>query len=180
MAARLATVKVGLVSDTHGLLDPALPALFDGCARVLHAGDVTGPEVLDGLRARFDVVAVRGNNDRGAFGRSLPEAATVDVGGHRALVLHELGKPEKPVRDAAARLAAEAPAIVVYGHSHVPHVELLGGRLYVNPGSAGPRRFRLPRAAGILAVDGDAVTVTVHRLDAPSFPLLVGPVEVPP
>ena len=165
-------MKVGLVSDTHDHLDPRLAELFAGCALVLHAGDVVSEPILAALRGIAPVQAARGNNDVGAFGASLPELAWVELGALTALVVHQIGARTRlapPVSRALARRPAE---IVVYGHSHRPGVELVDGRLLVNPGSAGRRRFALPRAAGVLEVRGRTVKVRLHDLaDAKLRPL---------
>ncbi len=154
-------MRVGLVSDTHGLFDPKLERLFSGCDLILHAGDVTRPAVLESLRTVAPVEAVRGNNDFGPLA-DLPETLRVKVGDLEALVVHELGHPGSPLM---RRALARGPCqIVLHGHSHAPRVELRDGILYVNPGSAGPRRFRLPRTAGILAVSRRRVRVSLFDL----------------
>lgn len=152
-------MKVGLVSDTHGLVDPRLPALFHGCAMVLHAGDLVRPEVLETLAATAPVTAVRGNNDHGPALERLPETALLEVGALRLLMIHDLGARERPVPQAAALIARLRPELVIHGHSHRPGAALVGGRLYVNPGSAGPRRFSLPRTLAVLTVRGRRASV---------------------
>jgi uncharacterized protein len=147
-------VRVGLVSDSHGLLDPKLPGLLEGCALILHAGDIVRPAVLAGLRALAPVRAVRGNNDLDPALARLPETALVALGPLTALVVHDLGARERPRAPARPLLARERPQIVVHGHSHRPGAALLDGTLFVNPGSAGPRRFSLPRTAAILVLRG--------------------------
>ncbi len=148
-------MRVGLVSDTHGHLDPKLATLFACCDAILHAGDVVRPEVLEALRAVAPVTAVRGNNDEGLPALALlPETALVQLGALTALVVHDLGARDRPSQPARAILAGRRPEIVVHGHSHRPGASLHGGTLFVNPGSAGPRRFSLPRTAAILAVEG--------------------------
>lgn len=158
-------MKVGLVSDTHGLVDPRLPAIFRGCALVLHAGDLVRPEVLETLARAAPVTAVRGNNDHGPGLELLPETALVEVGALSILVVHDLGARARPAPPAGALIERHRPALVVHGHSHRPGAELLDGRLYVNPGSAGPRRFSLPRTVALLAVRGRRVEVTFLDLD---------------
>jgi putative phosphoesterase len=163
-------VKVGLVSDTHDHLEPKLAELFRGCDLILHAGDVTREAVLAGLARIAPVRAARGNNDVGPFGESLPELAWAELGEVTALVVHQLGARER-LAPAVARALARRPAgVVVHGHSHRPGVALVGGRLLVNPGSAGRRRFSLPRAAGLLVADGRVVRVQLFDLaaDAPA------------
>ena len=136
---------VGVISDTHGLLRPEALTALRGVDVILHAGDVGSPDVLERLAAVAPVTAVRGNNDRGAWARKLPVAQAVDIDGVRIYLLHDLGELELDPR--AAGVAA-----VVAGHSHQPRQEERDGVLYFNPGSAGPRRFRLPVCVGRLSV----------------------------
>lgn len=172
-------MRIGLVSDTHGLLDPALATAFAGCAAILHAGDVVRPAILDGLAATAPVTAVRGNNDDAPALARLPETALVPAGPLTILLVHDLGRREAPAPAARALLARHRPEIVVHGHSHRPGAAVLEGRLFVNPGSAGPRRFSLPRTAAILAVRGRRATVLLLDLAAPGGPAPLGdPLEV--
>jgi putative phosphoesterase len=157
-------VRIGLVSDTHDHLDPALEELFRGCALLLHAGDVMGPRVLEALGRIAPVHTARGNNDVGAFGATLGEHVWVELGGLTALVVHRIGARRKLDPRVARALARRPAEVVVHGHSHRPGVELIDGRLFVNPGSAGPRRFSLPRAAGILEVRRRDVEVRLFDL----------------
>jgi len=152
-------VRVGLVSDTHGLADPRLPEVLAGCALILHAGDVVGEAVLDALRAIAPVTAVRGNCDEGTSLGRLAASAVVPLGPLTALVLHDLGPRDRPLSAARALLHRVRPQIVVHGHSHRPGAGVVDGTLFVNPGSAGPRRFSLPRAAAILELRGRRVRV---------------------
>lgn len=138
--------RIGLIADTHGLLRPAALAALAGCTRILHAGDIGAPEVLTRLAAIAPVTAVRGNNDRGAWADALPRDGVVDVGGTLLYVLHDLA--ELDLDPLAAGFA-----VVVTGHSHRPHHEVRDGVHYVNPGSAGPRRFRLPISLAELVFD---------------------------
>jgi putative phosphoesterase len=137
-----ATLRIGLVSDTHDLLRPQVLDFLRGSDHIVHAGDICGEAVLQALAALAPLTAVRGNNDRGAWAARLPEAETVELAGVRLHVVHDLKELALPV---GAR-------VVVSGHSHQPRVEERDGVLYVNPGSAGPRRFRLPISAGELRV----------------------------
>jgi hypothetical protein len=159
-------VRVGLVSDTHGLADPRLPEVLAGCALVLHAGDVEKEAVLDALGAIAPVTAVRGNCDEGTPLERLPATALVRLGPLTALLVHDLGPRERPIAPARALLARERPQLVVHGHSHRPGAALVGGVLYVNPGSAGPRRFSLPRAAAVLTLRGRTARVEWFDLAA--------------
>jgi hypothetical protein len=172
-------VRIGLVSDTHGLLDPALPALFARCAAILHAGDVVKPAVLDALAAIAPVTAVRGNNDGAPAFDRLPETALVPIGPLTALVVHDLGRREAPGPPGGEVIARRRPEIVVHGHSHRPGAVVLDGRLFVNPGSAGPRRFSLPRTAAVLDARGRRVRLAFFDLAARGGPAPFGaPLEV--
>lgn len=171
-------MRIALVSDTHGRFDPRLPGLLAGCDLVLHAGDVVGRSILEGLEAIAPVHAVRGNNDRDALGRELPEVAVVRLGDLKALVIHELGKPAKLLPAARRAIEREDPQLVIYGHSHKPAIELLDGRLFVNPGSAGPRRFKLPRSVGLLSIRNKTARVELLDLEETPGAPLPGPLEV--
>ena len=171
-------MRVGLVSDTHGLADPRLLELLAGCALVLHAGDVVKEAVLTALAGVAPVTAVRGNCDAGTSLERLPETALVPLGALTALLVHDLGPRERPSAPAAALLARARPQLVVHGHSHRPGAALVGGTLFVNPGSAGPRRFSLPRAAAILTVRGRTARVEWLDLATPRLAPLLAPVEV--
>ncbi|MGZ8242948.1 metallophosphoesterase family protein [Methylomagnum sp.] len=149
---------IGVISETHGLLRPEALAALRGSDLILHAGDVGKPEVLDGLREIAPVVAVRGNVDAGAgaWADALPARETVEVAGLALHLLHNL--------DELAPCPAQAGfAAVIFGHSHQPTLERRGGVLYFNPGSAGPRRFKLPIAVGrLLIVDGELRGEIIH------------------
>lgn len=148
--------RIGLISDTHGLVRPEAIAALRGVDHILHAGDVGAPEVLDALRALAPVTAVRGNNDRGPWAQRLASTALVDLGGVRILVTHDRHGLGTDVCGAA---------VVISGHSHRPLVERAGGVLFVNPGSAGPRRFRLPIAVARLAIDAGGVEAEIVALE---------------
>jgi len=148
-------LRVGLISDTHGLLRPEALAWLQGSDFIVHAGDIGDPAILEQLAAIAPLAAVRGNNDNAPWGRALPERDWLQVGGLTLHVLHDLA--ELDVDPRAAGIAA-----VITGHSHQPHIEDRDGVLFVNPGSAGPRRFRLPIAAGELRIsDGRVQAHTV-------------------
>ena len=138
--------RIGLISDTHGLLRPEAVVALAGVERIVHAGDVGRSAVLEALARIAPVVAVRGNVDHEPWARALPESATLEIGGVRIHVLHVLD-------DLALDPAKERIGVVVYGHSHTPAIETRAGILYVNPGSAGPRRFRLPTTVGELVLE---------------------------
>jgi putative phosphoesterase len=140
-------MRIGLISDTHGLLRPEALAALQGSELIVHAGDIGSAEVLAKLRDIAQVTAVRGNNDFGPWAETIPERAELDVDGVRLLVLHDL----------AGLRQAHGFAVVVSGHSHQPKAEKRDGVLYINPGSAGPRRFRLPISLGRLEISGGAI-----------------------
>jgi putative phosphoesterase len=144
-------MRVGLVSDTHGLLRPEVLGFLRGSDHIVHGGDVCDPGVLDGLRALAPVTAVRGNNDRGAWAEALRESELVRLDEVFVYAIHDLAEIDIEPRAAGVR-------VVVSGHSHRPSIDERDGVLYVNPGSAGPRRFRLPISAGELAIDGERVS----------------------
>ncbi len=149
---------VGVISDTHGLVRPEAVAALAGSELIIHAGDVGGPEVLEELGRVAPVVAVRGNNDRGAWAEDLPDFEAVEIDGAFVYVLHDL--KELDIAPAAAGFR-----VVVSGHSHKPLVEERRGVLYLNPGSAGPRRFKLPVTVARLKLDGGGASAEIVRLD---------------
>ncbi len=175
---RPSPMRVGLLSDTHDVFDPKLETLFAGCALILHGGDITRQPVLDALSAIAPVRAVRGNNDFGAFAGELPETAVVALGELPVLVMHEVGSPARPSSAVLRALGRSGARLVVHGHSHRPGVTLSDGVLFVNPGSAGPRRFRLPRSAALLEVDGRRVRVEIRDLSHAGLPRIGDPLLI--
>jgi uncharacterized protein len=148
---------LGVISDTHGLLRPEAVKALEGAETIIHAGDIGTPEVLEALHAIAPVVAVRGNNDRGDWAHALPETEVVEVGGVALYVLHDVNTLDlDPV---AAGFRA-----VISGHSHRPAVSKRRGVLFLNPGSAGPRRFKLPVSVARLLIRGDAVDAQLIEL----------------
>jgi len=148
---------VGVISDTHGLVrDEALAALRDSDI-ILHAGDIGSPNVLHALERIAPTYAVRGNNDRDEWGRSLPLTEVVELGAHLVYLLHDIA--DLDVDPAAAGFRA-----VIYGHSHKPGIEQREGVLYLNPGSAGPRRFRLPIAVARMRVSDEGLQAELVEL----------------
>ncbi len=143
---------VGVIADTHGLLRPEALEALRGVSFILHAGDVGKPEILGKLEEVAPVKAVRGNVDRGAWAQQLPVTEVVEVGGVFFYMLHSL-------EDLDLDPAAAGFQVVVFGHSHKPSVEEKKGVLYLNPGSAGPRRFKLPVALARVRVRGQEVEV---------------------
>src|SRR5271165_2161454 len=149
-------LRVGLVSDTHGVLRPEARAFLVGCDYIVHGGDVGGSEILDELAALAPLIAVRGNNDTAPWAERLRETELIRVGNIFVYVIHDLAELGIDPRAAGVR-------VVVSGHSHKPRVEERDGILYVNPGSCGPRRFKLPICVGEIVVsDG---TVTARMVD---------------
>ena len=136
---------MGVISDTHGLVRPEALRALRGSQRIVHAGDVGGPEVLAALRRIAPVTAVRGNNDRGTWARALPAAREVRIGGARLYLLHDVHALDVDPAEAGFQ-------VVIAGHSHQPRLERLQGVLYFNPGAAGPRRFSLPLSVGRLFI----------------------------
>ncbi len=147
--------RLGLISDTHGLLRPGIFELFAGVERILHAGDVGDPGILTELGAVAPVTAVWGNVDGWAVRDATAERQTVEVDGTRIHVVH--GHQYPAAKAAVIAPAVEGADVVVFGHSHVPEIERIGGCLAINPGSAGPRRFSLPVTVAILEIAGGEV-----------------------
>ncbi|TFZ04351.1 metallophosphoesterase family protein [Ramlibacter rhizophilus] len=145
MQAQLTSLRVGLISDTHRLLRPQALDHLRGCDLIVHAGDLVTPDALQVLGELAPVKAVRGNNDRGDWALALPEVERFELGGVAFLVVHDLAA-------LAIDPQREGVRVVVSGHSHKPRIEERGGVLFVNPGSAGPRRFSLPVALGEVCV----------------------------
>jgi putative phosphoesterase len=151
-----ATLTVGVVSDTHGLLRPEALDALRGVDQILHAGDVGTPDILASLKAIAPTTAVRGNVDHGVWATALPMTDVIRLGDLDVFMLHDLGALDlDPV---AAGFAA-----VITGHSHQPKAEWKRGVLYLNPGSAGPRRFTLPVTLSILRITGG--TIEHERID---------------
>jgi putative phosphoesterase len=140
-------ILVGVISDTHGLLRPEALDALRGADRILHAGDVGKPEVLDELRRLGPVFVVRGNVDHGEWALRLPVSEIVQVGEQSLHMLHDIG--ELDLNPPTAGFAA-----VIFGHSHQPSIEVRDGVLFLNPGSAGPRRFKLPVSIARIRVSG--------------------------
>jgi uncharacterized protein len=153
----MAHQRLGVISDTHGLLRPEAVKALAGVELIIHAGDIGAPEILAALERLAPVHAVRGNTDRGEWARRLPQTLVVEVGSRQLYVLHELFALD--LDPAAASFAA-----VIYGHSHRPHQELRDGVLYLNPGSAGPRRFTLPVSLALLRISDGSLQAEFVKL----------------
>ncbi len=149
---------VGVISDTHGLVRPQALAALTGVQHIIHAGDIGSPEVLQALAAIAPLTAIRGNVDRSPWARRIPETARVRIGAARLYVLHNVHELDLDPR--AAGFAA-----VVAGHSHRPGIVERDGVLFVNPGSAGPRRFKLPVALARLRIAGQRIRGEVVLLE---------------
>ena len=152
------TLRIGLISDTHGLVRTEAVAALKGCNHILHAGDIDGPEVLVELRRLAPVTAVRGNNDHGPWARAIPEYEVIEFGAVSVYVRHDEGQLDVDPKGAGFQ-------VMMFGHSHKPRVEMRDGVLFVNPGSAGPRRCKLPVAVGELLISGERVEARIIELD---------------
>ena len=150
-------IVLGVISDTHGLLRSEAVDALRGVDRILHAGDVGAPEILKELESIAPVTAVRGNVDSGGWARKLPLSEVIEVEGVSIYMLHIFEKLDLKPEAAGFR-------VVVYGHSHVPKIEEKNAVLYFNPGSAGPRRFKLPVTVGRLTVEKDVVRSEIIEL----------------
>jgi uncharacterized protein len=148
---------VGVISDTHGLVRAEALEALRGSEMIIHAGDIGGAEVIEALRRVAPVVAVRGNNDRGEWAEAFPEHEAVEVGAAAVYVLHDLSEIDISPEPAGFR-------VVVSGHSHRPLAEERRGVLYLNPGSAGPRRFKLPVTVARLTLSGDDARAEIVKL----------------
>jgi putative phosphoesterase len=150
--------RVGLISDTHGLLRPEAIAFLRGSDFIVHAGDIGDAGVIEKLQALAPVTAVRGNNDKARWAQDIAETQILRVGDVSIYILHNLAELDLDPVAAGFR-------VVVSGHSHHPSVEERDGVLYVNPGSSGPRRFKLPVAVGELQIVGSSVEAKVVELE---------------
>jgi len=150
-------VRVGLISDTHGLLRPEALDFLAGCDHIVHGGDIGNADILARLAQIAPLTTVRGNNDRDAWARAIPVTATLNVGKVALYAIHDL--KELDIDPAAAGVR-----IVMSGHSHRPSSVEREGVLYINPGSAGRRRFSLPISAAELIVEGDSVRPRIVTL----------------
>lgn len=154
-------MKVGIISDTHGLLRPEALAALEGCEQIIHAGDIGSPDILERLAAIAALRVVRGNNDPDAgWAGQLADCLQFDLCGWQVLLVHDIADVPVPL-DPGVR-------VVITGHSHKPGIEWRGERLYLNPGSAGRRRFKLPVTLALLEVGADGIEPRiVHLLESP-------------
>jgi len=151
-------MRIGIIADTHGLLRPEAVQALRGVDAIVHAGDVGGGHVLDGLRELAPLTFVEGNNDDGEG----TDIVRVTIGGLRILLTHILPRPHKPDRRVIDSLHAKPADFVIFGHSHLPHHEIIDGVRYFNPASAGPRRFDYPVSVGIID-NGEATHVALDE-----------------
>lgn len=149
--------QIGVISDTHGLLRPEAIEALIGSDLILHAGDIGKPEILEELRTIAPVVAVRGNNDIGAWAQTIPEIETIAIENVSIHLLHT-------VKDLKVDPKTASIQVVISGHSHKPSIEDREGVLFLNPGSAGPRRFKLPISVASLYVKDNMVQAKVVNL----------------
>ncbi len=165
----MAGIRVGLISDTHGLLRPQVLDFLQGSDLIIHCGDICDSAALGQLSGIAPVHAVRGNNDSGVWATELPETAIIRIGEIFAYLIHDIaGIDIDP--------AASGVTVVLSGHSHKPSITRRDGVTYVNPGSAGPRRFKLPISAGALIVEGGSVVPRIVEFsDAGRAPYKVQP-----
>ena len=147
---------IGVISDTHGLLRPEVLPVFKDVQMILHAGDIGSPEVLEGLRTTAPVTAVRGNNDKGEWANAIAEFEVAKLGSVAIYMLHDVKELDPAV------LAGFQ--VVVSGHSHRPSVDRRDGVLFLNPGSAGPRRFKLPISVARLTIRGSSIRAKLIEL----------------
>ncbi|MEA2339424.1 MAG: uncharacterized protein QOE82_3431 [Thermoanaerobaculia bacterium] len=150
--------RIGVIADTHGLLRPEAVEALRGVDAIVHAGDVGGSHVLDELRSLAPLTYVEGNNDDGEG----TDIVRVTIGGLRILLTHILPRPHKPDRRVTDSLRATPADVVIFGHSHLPHDEVIDGIRYFNPASAGPRRFDYPISVGIID-DGRATHIALDE-----------------
>lgn len=155
------TFRIGLISDTHGLLRSEATAFLRGSDFIVHAGDICDPRILEELAVLAPVTAVRGNNDHGPWAETIDAIEWLQVGEVLLYAIHDLAEIDVDPSSAGVH-------VVVSGHSHRPLVERRDGVLYVNPGSAGPRRFKLPISVGEILVSGAAATARTVDLSVPA------------
>ena len=149
---------IGVISDTHGLVRPQALQALRGVDLIIHAGDIGAPEVMDALKSIAPVVAIKGNNDNEAWATSLPDTKLVQLNAAKLYVIHN-------VKELDCDPVARGIQVVISGHSHKPSVVKRDGVLYLNPGSAGPRRFKLPVAVGKLHVNSLNVKAELIELE---------------
>jgi uncharacterized protein len=153
-------MKIGVISDTHGYLDPKIAEIFTGVDHILHGGDIGLPWLILELEQIAPVTAVLGNTDHGLH---FKETAVVLLA-NRKFLIHHIVDVRSPTDSIHRRIAREAPAVVVFGHTHKPFCQTIGGTLYFNPGYAGKQRFKLPRSVGILHCTTNNIAAEIKEL----------------
>ncbi len=151
-------IRVGIISDTHGLLRPEAMAALAGSDHLVHGGDIGNAAIVEQLAAIAPLTVVRGNNDKGEWARAVPHSAWLKVGNICIYAVHDIATIDTDPDGAGVQ-------VVVYGHSHKPLAQQRGGVLYLNPGSAGPRRFNLPVSVATLEIDGDTLRPRIIELE---------------
>jgi putative phosphoesterase len=151
------TFRIGIISDTHGLLRLEAVRRLSGVDHIIHGGDIGRPDIIEELRNIAPVTAIRGNVDNGDWAREYPETERVRFAGQSIFVLHDL----RTLRIDPVMIGID---VIVSGHSHVPKIDTIGGVLFVNPGSAGPPRFKLPITLATLDVTADGLRPVIHEL----------------
>ena len=149
--------RIGIISDTHGLLRPEAERCLVGVDHIVHGGDIGKPDIIEALRRIAPVTAIRGNVDTAGWAQKYLETETVGLAGRSIFVIHDL-------KDLRTDPAAHGIDVVVSGHTHVPKIETAGGVLFLNPGSAGRRRFRLPVTLATIDVTDDGMRPVIHDL----------------
>jgi hypothetical protein len=149
--------RIGVISDTHSLLRPEALAFLQGCEHIVHGGDIGEARILEALAAIAPLTVVRGNNDTAPWAEKIRETERVEIAGVRLYAIHDLAQLDIDP-------AAEGIHVVVSGHSHRPLAQERGGVLYLNPGSAGPRRFTLPISAAELTIEGGKLVPRIVEL----------------
>jgi putative phosphoesterase len=150
-------VRIGVISDTHGLLRPEAEQRLAGVAHIIHAGDIGRPEIITGLSRIAPVIAIGGNVDTADWAARYPDTRTIRLGGRSIYVLHDLHALDFDPK-------SRGVDVVISGHSHRAKIETVDGVLYLNPGSAGPRRFKLPVTLAILEMTRSGVRAVIHEL----------------
>ena len=154
-------LRIGVISDTHGLLRPEVEVALAGVAHIIHAGDIGSPDVIAGLDRIAPVIAIRGNVDTGRWADPYPETRIITLGGCRIHILHD-------IKTLHLDPVASGVGLIVCGHSHLARIETVGGVLHLNPGSAGPRRFKLPVTVASLDLFPSGPAPMIHPLDGAS------------
>lgn len=155
-------MRLGVISDTHGLFDASIPSIFAGVDAIIHAGDIGKIEIISRLELIAPVVAVEGNND---WFNAFPAERVEEFAGQRVMIRHIFGELHQLKIQDKLLVEQLRPRVVVFGHSHRPYREMLGQTMLFNPGSAGPRRFKLPRTVGLMTLEGSTAEAEIVSLD---------------